>query len=104
LEEKEFNLRGVAVDVTSYELEGVDEFGKAPVVLKKVIKYKSSFSLVMKGITEELEWYFSKGLTNIYFLDNGKALRIEHEDGTYWVDLPADSELINFLKDFIEEA
>jgi len=104
LEEKEFNLRGVAVDVTSYELEGVDEFGKAPTVLKKVIKYKSSFSLVMKGITEELEWYFSKGLTNIYFLDNGKALRIEHEDGTYWVDLPADSELINFLKDFIEEA
>jgi hypothetical protein len=57
----------------------------------------------MKGITEELEWYFSKGLTNIYFLDNGKALRIEHEDGTYWVDLPADPELINFLKDFIEE-
>lgn len=103
MEEKEFNLRGVAVDVTSFELEGVDEFGKAPVILKKVIKYKSSFCLIMKGITEELEWYFSKGLTNINILENGKVLRIEHEDGTYWVDLPPDPELINFLKDFIGE-
>lgn len=48
MEEKEFNLRGVAVDVISYEFEGKDAFNKVPVVLKKVIKYKGGFCLVMK--------------------------------------------------------
>ncbi len=103
MEEKEFNLRGVAVDVFSFELEGEDAFNKAPVVLKKVIKYKGSFCLVMKGITEELEWYFSKGLTNINIIKEKNLIRVEHEDGTYYVDLPIDNQLIEFLKDFIQE-
>lgn len=56
-----------------------------------------------EGITEELEWYFSKGLTNITIIKEKNLIRIEHEDGIYYVDLPVDNQLVEFLKDFIQE-
>lgn len=57
----------------------------------------------MKGLTQDLEWYFSKGLTIITVLENQKILKIEHEDGTYWVELQYSQELYDFLKEFAEE-
>jgi hypothetical protein len=101
--EKEFNLKGIATDVNTFEWEEEDWVNKAPVVLTKVVKRPGGFTLYMKGITQELEWYFSKGLTNIYFKDEGKTLRIEHEDGVYYVDLQPSKELYEFLKEFIQE-
>ncbi|WP_037919651.1 hypothetical protein [Sulfurihydrogenibium subterraneum] len=101
--EKEFNLKGIATDVNTFEWEEEDWVNKAPVVLTKVAKRPGGFTLYMKSLTQELEWYFSKGLTNIFFKDDGKTLRIEHEDGTYYVDLQPSQELYEFLKEFIQE-
>lgn len=103
IEEKEFKIRGIATDVTTYEWEENDIINKSPVVLEKVSKRKGGFTLFMKGLTQDLEWYFSKGLTIITVLENQKILKIEHEDGTYWVELQYSQELYDFLKEFAEE-
>lgn len=103
IEEKEFKIRGIATDVTTYEWEEDDIINKSPVVLEKVSKRKGGFTLFMKGLTQDLEWYFSKGLTIITVLENQKILKIEHEDGTYWVELQYSQELYDFLKEFAEE-
>lgn len=103
IEEREFKIRGIATDVTTYEWEEDDIINKSPVVLEKVSKRKGGFTLFMKGLTQDLEWYFSKGLTVITVLENQKILKIEHEDGTYWVELQYNQELYDFLKEFAEE-
>lgn len=101
--EKEFNLKGIATDVTTYEWEEDDIVNRAPIILEKVSKRKGGFTLYMKGLTQYYEWYFSKGLTIISIIDGGKGIRIEHEDGTYWVEVQYSPELYDFLKEFIEE-
>lgn len=103
IEEREFKIKGIATDVTTYEWEEDDIINKSPVVLEKVSKRKGGFTLFMKGLTQDLEWYFSKGLTIITVLENQKILKIEHEDGTYWVELQYSQELYDFLKEFAEE-
>lgn len=103
IEEREFKIKGIATDVTTYEWEEDDIINKSPVVLEKVSKRKGGFTLFMKGLTQDLEWYFSKGLTVITVLENQKILKIEHEDGTYWVELQYNQELYDFLKEFAEE-
>lgn len=99
--EREFNLKGIATDVTTYEWEEEDIINKAPIVLEKVSKRKGGFTLYMRGLTQNYEWYFSKGLTIISKIEKG--LRIEHEDGTYWVEVQDSPELYDFLREFIEE-
>lgn len=103
MQEREFNIKGIATDITTYEWEEEDIVNKAPVILKKVIKRKGGFTLFMKGLTQDLEWYFSKGLTIITVIDDGKVLKVEHEDGTYWVELQYDQHLYDFLREFIYE-
>lgn len=105
MEEKEFNLKGVAVDVLSEEWQEEDVVQKTSVTLRKVSKRKGGFTLHMSSPYVDIDWYFSKGLTNFNILktQNGTFLRIEHEDGQYWVDLPAEKSLIEFLKEFMEE-
>ncbi|NPA12980.1 MAG: hypothetical protein GXO45_03220 [Aquificae bacterium] len=98
-EQLNINLPGVAVDVLSEEWQTEDVVQKTPVKLYKVSKRKGGFTLYMKTPYEDVEWYFSKGLT--LFHRNGNTLRIEHEDGQYWVDLPAHPKLLEFLKEFI---
>ncbi len=103
--EKDFNIRGIAVDVITYEWEEDDIINKTPIILNKISKRNGGFTLFMKGATEDIEWYFSRGLTNILIMKGPKApyIRIEHEDGTYWVDLPYNQEVLEFLKEFREE-
>ncbi|MCX7760373.1 MAG: hypothetical protein N2Z81_04225 [Hydrogenothermaceae bacterium] len=100
---KEFNIKGIATDVTTYEWEENDIINKAPITVYKVSKRRGGFTLYMKGLTQDYEWYFSKGLTIISVIQNGKVLKIEHEDGTYWVELQFNQELYDFLKEFITE-
>lgn len=40
IEEKEFKIRGIATDVTTYEWEEDDIINKSPVVLEKFLKEK----------------------------------------------------------------
>lgn len=105
MEEFQTNLKGVAVDVLSEEWREEDVINKTPVILEKISKRKGGFILHMKAPYENLEWYFSKGLTIIDIKNSpkGKFLRIEHEDGQYWVDLPLNQEILEFLKEFMEE-
>ncbi len=105
MEEKEFNLRGIAVDVATYEWEEDDIVNKTPVIINKISKRSGGFTVFMKAPTENLEWYFSKGLTNILVMKGKKSpyIRIEHEDGIYWVDLPYNQDVIDFLKEFKED-
>ncbi|WP_457625545.1 hypothetical protein [Persephonella sp.] len=104
MEELKTNIRGVAVDVLSEEWQDEDVLNKTPVVLEKITKRKGGFTLHMKAPYENIEWYFSKGLTvfNIMEGSKGKFLRIEHEDGQYWVDIPPDRSVMDFLKEFME--
>lgn len=101
----ETNLKGVAVDVYSDEWIEEDIVNKTPVIVYKIAKRKGGFTLYMKAPSEELEWYFSKGLTDIKLGQSrsGKFLHIEHEDGIYWVDMQINKEVYDFLKDFIED-
>lgn len=101
--EKEFKVKGVATDVTTYEWEEDDIINRAPITVEKVSKRKGGFTVYMRGLTQNYEWYFSKGLTIITILDNGKGMKIEHEDGTYWLELQYDAQLHEFLKEFMEE-
>ncbi|NPA16121.1 hypothetical protein [Persephonella sp.] len=101
----EIKLSGVAVDVLSEEWQEEDVLQKTPVVLEKVSKRKGGFTLHMRSPYENIEWYFSKGLTLFKKINGpqGSFLRIEHEDGQYWVDLPLNKQLLDFLKEFMEE-
>ncbi len=105
MEELETNIRAVAVDVLSEEWHEEDILNKTPVVIKKITKRKGGFTLHMQSPYEDIEWYFSKGLTLFNFMEGskGKFLRIEHEDGQYWVDLPPDRSVLHFLKEFMED-
>ncbi|WP_457641001.1 hypothetical protein [Persephonella sp.] len=105
METLSIKLNGIAVDVLSDEWLDEDVINKSPIILQKVEKRKGGFTLYMKAPTENIEWYFSRGLTIIQIKQGskGKFLHIEHEDGLYWVDLPAHPELIKFLKEFMEE-
>ncbi len=101
----ETNLKGVAVDVLSDEWMEEDVINKSPVNIYKIAKRKGGFTLYMKSPTEDLEWYFSKGLTVIKLgrTRNGRFLHVEHEDGQYWVDMNITKEVYDFLKEFIED-
>lgn len=99
----EFNIKGIATDVSTYEWEEEDIINKAPITVYRVSKRKGGFTLFMKGLTQNYEWYFSKGLTLFKTPQDGKILKIEHEDGTYWVELQFDRELYDFLKEYILE-
>jgi hypothetical protein len=105
MEELNTNLKGVAVDVLSEEWRDEDVINKTPIILQKITKRKGGFTLHMKAPYEYIEWYFSKGLTIIQLKSSqkGNFLRIEHEDGQYWVDLQPDKQVIEFLKEFMEE-
>ncbi|WP_457644131.1 hypothetical protein [Persephonella sp.] len=105
METLEIKLKGVAVDVFSHEWIDEDVLNRSPVVLEKIGKRKGGFTLFMRSVSGAVEWYFSKGLTVIEVRENkgSKYLHIEHEDGQYWVDLPADNRVINFLKEFMED-
>ena len=102
----ETNLKGVAVDVLSDEWMEEDVINKSPVTVYKIAKRKGGFTLFMKSPTEDLEWYFSKGLTIIKLgrTRTGKFLHVEHEDGLYWVDMNITKEVYDFLKEFIEDS
>ncbi|RMA92552.1 hypothetical protein [Hydrogenothermus marinus] len=104
-EYKDVKLKGIAVDVLSDEWIEEDVINKAPVEIYKIAKRKGGFTLFMKSPTEDLEWYFSKGLTEIKLKQGktGKYLHIEHEDGIYWVDMQINKEVYEFLKEFIQE-
>ncbi len=104
MEELKINVKGVAVDVLSEEWMDEDVLNKSPVVLERITKRKGGFTLHMRAPTEYIEWYFSKGLTEISVKDgkNGKYIHIEHEDGLYWVDLPVVPQILEFLKEFID--
>ncbi|MCX7737819.1 MAG: hypothetical protein N2Z80_00150 [Hydrogenothermaceae bacterium] len=101
--EREFRVKGIATDVTTYEWEEDDIVNKAPVTVEKISKRKGGFTVYMRGLTQDYEWYFSKGLTTITVMDNNKGIKIEHEDGTYWLELQYNEELLEFLKEFMEE-
>jgi len=97
--EKDFNIRGIAVDVISSEWEEEDTITKTPIILRKISKRKGGFTLFMQAPTQELEWYFSNGLTNI--IVEGNIIKIEHEDGLYWVELTYNKEVLEFLEEFM---
>ncbi|WP_457639750.1 hypothetical protein [Persephonella sp.] len=105
MEELQIKLNGVAVDVLSEEWQEEDVVQKTPVVLEKITKRKGGFTLHMQSPYEKIEWYFSKGLTQFKLLSSpqGRFIRIEHEDGQYWVDFPVNKQLVEFLKEFMEE-
>ncbi len=104
-EELEVKLKGVAVDVLSDEWMEEDIVNKAPVEIYKIAKRKGGFTIFMKSSTEDIEWYFSRGLTEFKFgqTPTGRFIHIEHEDGSYWVDMPLTKEVYEFLKEFIDE-
>ncbi len=104
-EELDVNLKGVAVDVISDEWLDEDIVNKAPVQIYKIAKRKGGFTLFMKTPTEDIEWYFSRGLTEFKIgqARGGKFLHIEHEDGQYWVDMQLTKEVYEFLKEFITD-
>ncbi len=109
-EELEVKLKGVAVDVLSDEWMEEDVINKAPVEIYKIAKRKGGFTIFMKTPTENIEWYFSRGLTEFKFgqtppgqTPSGRFIHIEHEDGSYWVDMPLTKEVYEFLKEFIDE-
>ncbi|WP_457622980.1 hypothetical protein [Persephonella sp.] len=106
MEVLEIRLQGVAVDVFSEEWALEEVLNKSPVTLERVKKRKGGFTLEMRSPSDTVEWYFSKGLTEIKIINNGnkKSIHIEHEDGHYWVDLQYSEELIEFLKEFMEES
>lgn len=106
MEELKIKVNGVAVDVLTEEWMDEDVLNKSPVVLEKITKRPGGFTLYMQAPTEKIEWYFSKGLTEISIKNGqkGKYLHIEHEDGLYWVDLPPVPQIIEFLKEFMEES
>lgn len=64
-EYKDVKLKGVAVDVLSDKWMEEDVINKAPVEIYKIAKRKGGFTLFMKSPTEDFEWYFSKGRTEI---------------------------------------
>lgn len=101
--ERDFRVKGIATDVTTYEWEEDDIVNKAPVTVEKISKRKGGFTVYMRGLTQDYEWYFSKGLTIITVIDNNKGIKIEHEDGIYWLELQYNEELLEFLKEFMEE-
>lgn len=101
--ERDFRVKGIATDVTTYEWEEDDIVNKAPVTVEKISKRKGGFTVYMRGLTQDYEWYFSKGLTIITVIDNNKGIKIEHEDGTYWLELQYNEELLEFLKEYMEE-
>ncbi len=105
MEEKIFNIKAVAVDVLTDEWMDEDVINKTPVILQKIVKRPGGFTVYMKAPYENIEWYFSKGLTEIKVMKGKKApyIRIEHEDGLYWVDLPYNREILLFLNDYIEK-
>ncbi|GAB6072015.1 hypothetical protein JCM14244_03920 [Venenivibrio stagnispumantis] len=53
----------------------------------------------MQAPTQELEWYFSNGLINI--IVEGNIIKIEHEDGLYWVEIAYNKEVLEFLEEFM---
>ncbi|MBK3333057.1 hypothetical protein GWK41_08245 [Persephonella atlantica] len=105
MEELEIKVNGIAVDVLSEEWQEEDIINRTPVVINRITKRKGGFTIHMKSPYENIEWYFSKGLTIFKTVNspNGKILRIEHEDGQYWVDIPAKKEIVEFLKEFMED-
>ncbi len=105
MEELNIKLNAMAVDVLSEEWMEEDIIQKTPVILEKITKRKGGFTLYMKAPYESVEWYFSKGLTEFHIKNNQgkKILRIEHEDGQYWVDMPYNQQVVDFLKEFMEE-
>jgi len=64
---------------------------KTPVVIDKISKRSGGFTIFMKAPTEQLEWYFSKGLTNILVMQGKKAPYIRID------------EILEFLKEFKED-
>ncbi len=104
MEELQIKVNGVAVDVLYEEWQEEDIINRTPVVINRITKRKGGFTIHMKSPYENIEWYFSKGLTLFKTVSSssGKFLRIEHEDGQYWVDLPFKKEVVEFLKEFME--
>ncbi len=105
MEERVFNIRGIAVDVLTDEWMDEDIVNKTPVIVQKIVKRPGGFTVYMKGPFEDIEWYFSKGLTEIKVMKGKTApfIRIEHEDGIYWIDVPYNRQVIEFLEEYIEK-
>ena len=101
----ELNVKGVAVDVLSEDWQIGEIIQKNPVSLEKISKRKGGFTIYMSTPYEKIEWYFSSGLTKIEIFSSNedKIIRIEHEDGHYWVDVKYTKEIMEFLREFVEE-
>ncbi|NPA51263.1 MAG: hypothetical protein GXO22_00015 [Aquificae bacterium] len=104
MEEKKFNIKGIAVDILTDEWLEEDIINKTPITIKKIQKRPGGFTIYMDAPFEKIEWYFSKGLTTVKIIKGKKApyIRIEHEDGIYWVDIPYNKEITDYLKEYIK--